>query len=332
MTKVDEWIRKQNDKTILVSGHSKGATMSMIAAARHPKKIKESNCLNPTGLSMATLARLVPNWMKQKIEEKPEINVFVSEGDPAFPLESGFLAGTQLYRLKKDANQKSPMNCAWLPNFLGNAYSAHICHYLGFNKTQIEPIDISQENLRLKRSILDEIKDKINWLRFPLEYLEFVVKIMTRKIERYFDERRKAAVSTIGLFLPIFSPLVVKVITKTVTVLAKLTHTILSIAAHITAIAWGVMSFFLPRPSIVDPNLILSKSNFDKKNIDEQNSYIQKNGSTVNLIKQLGKPNLMQDEPEVKATTNNSNNITEPNNTISFSTSQSQQVNINNTP
>ncbi len=111
MTEVDAWLeqQKKNNRQVKVTGHSKGATMSMVTAARHPDVIIQADCLNPTGLCSDTLVRLTPAWDVLSQEQRPHINVYAQEGDPAFPLEKGFLEGTNIYRVLPNTD-KAAMN------------------------------------------------------------------------------------------------------------------------------------------------------------------------------------------------------------------------------
>lgn len=263
MTKVNEWLENQADKGVIVSGHSKGGVMAMMYAAQHPIKIEEANCLDPTGLCLPTLDRLCRKWNETR--DKPAVNVYSTKDDPAFPLESGFLAGTNIYRIVP-LTKKSAFNCRWLPEWLGRAYEAHIHHLASRSNLLVLQSDTLRENKRAKRILLDEIKSKINYLRFPVMYIELLIKIIARKIERFFDNYSKlirgslivlgliacALLAWLGVMNPglvmilafvgcIVSPLLLKMSNHLLEFLGGVTTKILSVCAYIVGIIAGVL-------------------------------------------------------------------------------------------
>ncbi|HVY53723.1 MAG TPA: hypothetical protein VHA13_04315, partial [Gammaproteobacteria bacterium] len=188
-TKVDQWI--DNQKAVKITGHSKGATMAMITAARHSDKITQADCLNPTALSSSTLERLKLIWNKRT--KTPQINVYAQAGDCVFQLERGFLEGTNLYRVIPNTD-KSSMNCGApvpLPNFIRKGYEAHIHHFLGRSNALVLRMSVATENKSKWREFRNDIKYLLNWLRFPLEFLETTVTILARKAKRFYARHPK---------------------------------------------------------------------------------------------------------------------------------------------
>lgn len=178
-TELDEWINRHEQ--IKVTGHSKGAVMAMITAARHPGKIKQADCLNPTGLCQATLDRLNPSW---SIKEKtPIINVYAQKGDPVFPLENGFLAGTNIYRISPDDDRCSNYR-RFIPRWFQKAFEAHLHHFAGRANVSIEEVNTQAENNTSSRRFFADMKGTINWIVFPISYLSLCAKLVMRKIER----------------------------------------------------------------------------------------------------------------------------------------------------
>lgn len=189
MSEVDQWLKAQSNKNVKIVGHSKGATMAMITAARHPTKILQVDSLNPTGLSEATLARLTPSWNELPMANRPFINVYAQLGDPAFPLEKGFLEGTNIYRIIPNTHVPS-MNVAGplslsIPEALRKAYEAHIHIFAGRSSALLLKVNMEQENNSLRRELFDDIKHVLNWICFPLEYTELLVKLMARKAGKF---------------------------------------------------------------------------------------------------------------------------------------------------
>lgn len=201
---VDNWISQEHakGKIIHATGHSKGATMAMIMTARHADKIIRADCLNPTGLHSSTFNKLSPSWDKIPDYLKPCINVYAQLGDPVFPLEKGFLTGTHIYKMIPNT-QNAAMNCNTLlpiPLMLRKLYEAHIHHFAGRNEILVLNVNTEQENQRKLRIFLDDIKNAINWTRFPVEYLEILTSTLTKKPNELYQQNRVAVVETLALF------------------------------------------------------------------------------------------------------------------------------------
>lgn len=183
-TVLEKWISRHEN--IKVVGHSKGATMGMIAAAQYPNKVSSAFCLSPTALCQATLDRLNPQWENIPVEERPVINVYAHRGDPVFLLENSFLDSTHIFRFGKKTESVSMLE-------------AHIHYFAGRKSTDItEVTDIQQEIPSKSREFVTSLKEILNWILFPTLYTKIVYELSTRKIKRFYDEH--AAVFEILLF------------------------------------------------------------------------------------------------------------------------------------
>lgn len=189
-TLLDAWIKQQGAKKIKIAGHSKGATMAMIMAARFPEHILQADCLNPTGLCQATLNRLQPQWQSIPSASRPKLQVYAQAGDPAFPLENGFLEGTQLYRLtpqNKSCSTYKPLPKKWM-----QAFEAHIQHFAGRSDVTITAINLAQENRLRSREFWGNMKAAVNWVLFPIKYFSFCQELIARKCARFFKQHQTA--------------------------------------------------------------------------------------------------------------------------------------------
>lgn len=199
-TKLAKWLKDKDE--VIVSGHSKGATMSMIAAAKWPSKIKKAYCFNPAALTEATLARYKQSWMA--LEKPPAINVLINTGDIVPYLDMGFLPGTKITRvtpidLKPSINFSYPK----LFNFLATGYEAHIHHFSGRENVDFEKIKVKDLTHRTGRHILSGIKWVANWLLFPIGYCAFIATLLSRKIGRVYQKYKFPilAMATVGTYL-----------------------------------------------------------------------------------------------------------------------------------
>ena len=202
-THLDNWINSQNRK-INVVGHSKGATMSMITAARHPTKIARADALNPTGLCNATLDRLNTSWLKLKENQRPMINVYAQHSDPVFPLENGFLKGTQLFRILAESDACSTLK-SFIPSFVQKATDAHLQHIAGRASALVIRMNAEKENQSYRREWFSNIKGALNWTLFPILYTSLVTKLCARKVNRWYEQtipsQLKVVVSLL-IFIP----------------------------------------------------------------------------------------------------------------------------------
>ena len=185
---VDDWIAKEAklDRKIQITGHSKGATMAMIVAARHSKHVVRADCLNPTALCHATLDRLLPAWLAQDKDSRPEINVYAQAGDPVFPLENAFLPGTHIYRIFADTTTQVknalPAPIDFFVKIFQSTLEAHIHHFAGRKNLFIIKVNEDSQNYTLKREFLADVKGGLNWVLFPTKYLHLAGLLTARKI------------------------------------------------------------------------------------------------------------------------------------------------------
>ncbi|MCX7116886.1 MAG: alpha/beta hydrolase-fold protein [Legionellales bacterium] len=191
MGEIDAWLAKQRPKNVIVTGQSKGGTMAMITAAKHPDKVTQAHCLNPSGLCKATLKRLSPSWHRLGKGVKPQINVYAQCGDPVFPIEQGFLEGTDIYRVISHTKKPAFNMAAPLPRIVRKAYEAHIHHFVGREAVLFLRVNQASETNTKKRDFLDDLKSLLNWFRFPLEIGRMFVGIIHRKFERFCRNHTK---------------------------------------------------------------------------------------------------------------------------------------------
>lgn len=185
------WLNSQPAHHVIVSGHSKGATMSMIAAAKWPDKIKAANCFNPAGLSHDTLAFYHDSWISNDNPDKPEINVLINEGDIVPYLDAGFLPGTKITRIKSDATQLAMnFNFPSFLSFLARGYEAHIHHFAGRATTSQESVSVEEMNSAPARHVLSSIRSTVSWLLFPVAYVSLFTTIIGRKLERFYTQHK----------------------------------------------------------------------------------------------------------------------------------------------
>jgi hypothetical protein len=191
-TAMDTWLfqQKQKNKKVVASGISKGATLSLIAAANHADLLESVECLNPTGLCGDTLNRLNSKWQKLSKDEKPLINVFAQYGDPVFPLEKGFLEDTNIYRVLPNTDQ-SALNISLVPLTIRKAYEAHVHNFAGRDAVIMLKVNTKTENRSKRREFFNDVKYLWNWVRFPLEYVDLCLRIMLRKWNRFYEQNKK---------------------------------------------------------------------------------------------------------------------------------------------
>jgi hypothetical protein len=220
--------QKAAHKKVKITGHSKGAVMAMIIAAQYPDLVIQADCLNPAGLCGSTLDRLSPAW-DAYTGEKPKINIYAQKGDPVFPLEKGFLKGTNLIRVLPFTDELA-MNCSAsicgfsisIPRWFREAQERHLHHLSGRSQTRFETIDLQKENNSKKREVFNDIKWLLNWPRFCMEYVELFARIAARKVERFYDKNKKllacliivtaltlcGALAFTGALVPLIVPLI----------------------------------------------------------------------------------------------------------------------------
>ena len=190
-TRIGEWLTQQKDHNVIVSGHSKGATMAMIAAAKCPNKIKVAYCLNPAGLSGDTLRRYQDGWVNNTSPDKPEINVLINEGDIVPYLDTGYLPGTKIVRISSDTKKLSfNFNFPSFLKFLARGYEAHIHHLAGRKNSTFKDVSTENMNKTPARHVLNDIRWTISWLLFPLQYLSLFTRIVGRKISRFYKNNK----------------------------------------------------------------------------------------------------------------------------------------------
>lgn len=179
---VSAWIKKEGmTRKIHVSGLSKGATMAMIVAAMHPDIVVQADCLNPTGLCHETLNRLMPLWLKACANSIPIINVYAQAGDPVFPLENGFLPGTNIYRILTDAAQCSAQ-FSYVPQFLQRIFESHVNNFAGRKNIFIIKVNLDSQNHTLRREFFADVKGGVSWVVFPIKYMHYASALCMRKV------------------------------------------------------------------------------------------------------------------------------------------------------
>ncbi|MCZ6925320.1 MAG: hypothetical protein O7D30_08465 [Rickettsia endosymbiont of Ixodes persulcatus] len=196
-THLDAWIKNQAGK-VKVSGQSKGATMAMITAVRHPNKVSEAHCLNPTALNLRTLNRLERQW--DSLAQKPQINIYDQNYDPVFPLENGFLKDVNIYKIYPDKTDISSY-FRYMPSFMQRAYEAHIHNFAGRESALVLRGSIHRENISRKREFFGDMKEGINVVIFPLGYLHLYTKLRTRHWHAAFKKPIVAAESILNKVL-----------------------------------------------------------------------------------------------------------------------------------
>lgn len=184
-----KWLETQQNKNVIASGHSKGATMSMIVGAKWPDKIKEANCLNPTGLSGSTLRRYHDTWVNTS--NKPAINVLINEGDIVPYLDMGYLPGTTIRRIKRDTPKLSiNFNFPSFLSFLARGYEDHIHHKAGRENATVENVSVEEMNKASVRPVFNNMRAMVSWLTFPVAYLAVFTNIVGRKFSRFYQQHK----------------------------------------------------------------------------------------------------------------------------------------------
>lgn len=182
---LSRWIERH--RNITVAGHSKGGTMAMIIASKFPYWISQANCLNPTGLSRATINRLKSTWKQVPNIIKPQINIYTQAGDPVFLIENSFLTNIFFYRIGKITDGYG-------------AVESH-AHYLTGRKTAsiAEILDFEREIFSKKRQFISDLKEALNWALFPILYMKLCCKLSLRKVERFCNQHAALIKSTLFL-------------------------------------------------------------------------------------------------------------------------------------
>lgn len=181
MTGIDHWLEQKADKSVTVAGHSKGAVNAMELAIKHPQKISEANCLNPTAMAGSNLLNFQDAWSNHaKKKDRPRINVYTQQGDPVFSLEKGFLPGINIFKVF--SNTESPSMKAWfIPTFIAKAYEAHVHHYSGRDEVLILKSKKKIENASRLRELINDIKYVVTLLLFPIAYVKRFISFAAKR-------------------------------------------------------------------------------------------------------------------------------------------------------
>lgn len=222
LTKVEEWLG--HHERVKVAGHSKGGTMAMITAAKYPDKISSADCLNPTALCKKTIERLNPTWEKIPTDKKPVINVYAHLSDPIFLVEKNFLEDTHIYRFGDKTDSDSML-------------AAHVHYFAGRKEATITKVtDLRKELPSLGREVVTDLKETVNWILFPLSYVNLCYETCVRKIKRFCHNHSTffeialfslciggcIALATTGVLAPVVTPIIAHVGTLlTATLLAS---------------------------------------------------------------------------------------------------------------
>lgn len=202
---VAHWIAQRHH--IKAIGHSKGGTMAMIYAATYPHAIRQADCLSPTALSSATLARLSTNWAS--LEAPPQINVYAHRQDPVYYIDRNFLPQTTIYRFGEKDDHVHPL-------------AAHAHYFAGRKNTVIRQYQHNDNGMRSwRRDFLTDVKSSFNWVMFPMMYSKLVYKLCVRKVRRFCAEHAIVmlsllftaslmtliAIAAAGILTPVTAPL-----------------------------------------------------------------------------------------------------------------------------
>lgn len=187
---VFEWLDKQKDKSVNITGHSKGATMAMIVAALYANKINYASCLNPAGLSDSTLKHLNTIWLTIPKKIRALIEVFVQKGDPVFPLEKGFLEDTKITKVIASDSENPAFNFTIFgcPLPFRTNYQAHI--FIGAGHPQGIFLDskLEKENNSYLRQYFNDIKFVYNFFVYSQKYTSLVVSYLYRDLKEFIGK------------------------------------------------------------------------------------------------------------------------------------------------
>lgn len=186
MTEVDAWFAKQAAKSVLVTGHSKGATDALITAAKYPDKVQQVDCLNPAPLARSTLKRLKPAWNALSPAQRPVKNVYKQKGDPVAYIGKGYLEGTNIYRVVPDAENPT-MKVPVL-----KTYFAHAGHYSGQENVAFVKAKTDRINRSRLREFVNDVKSALDWVLFPFGYAKYFAQLVMRKMARFYEEHKAA--------------------------------------------------------------------------------------------------------------------------------------------
>jgi pimeloyl-ACP methyl ester carboxylesterase len=163
-TQVNAWLTKQKNVTVI--GHSQGAVNALIIAAEHAATVRKAFCFCPAKLYQGTLDRLLPQWEKAPL--KPELQVYTPENDLVFAFGSGFLPGTQLFKMVYD--RKST-----------RFRDIHIPSGIGCDSFQLIDLKKNPQRSTLKEELFSSAATIGSPLIFMARYLKLYNKLLADK-------------------------------------------------------------------------------------------------------------------------------------------------------
>ena len=188
----------KNGRHNFVVGHSKGANMGMVIAAKFPDRVERVDCLNPAGLCASTLKRFAhvtsATWSK--------VNIYHQLGDPVFLFEQGLPLGVNLYGIIDPHFEESiaqysrvalpewrlfkPIQrlCNWFTDGIQTHADTHLRYLVAHRHAKIIPMDVAAENHLRGREFRNDIKETMNKILFPMKYGALCGKILARKATR----------------------------------------------------------------------------------------------------------------------------------------------------
>lgn len=180
MEAVNSFIRHSFSKIVVV-GHSQGGTMALITGMRFPEIIDSVHALNPAALSSKTLERFGAHWESHLSRgTAASLNVYAQEGDPVPYLGNGFPQGTHFYNLtprdKLCSNYKPLM-----PKCIHRHIEAHIRFFSGQEEVLVEEQDLKEINNSSTRALMGDVKEAINLIKFPINYVSLVKTTLLQK-------------------------------------------------------------------------------------------------------------------------------------------------------
>ncbi len=198
-THVENWLADKNN--VRVTGHSKGATDAMFAAAKYANHIKQADCFNPAPFANGTMKALRPDWMRRLLTGKaPAMNVYTQPGDPVNHIEDGFLPGTKftsfIPKSDKCTGNFAPGSLPWympsslIANLIYPAFEGHVHYYPGRKNTWA--IDVKHESIKKLRirEVFSDLKSVLGSVFFFVQYTLLVTKLLARETGRDFNEKR----------------------------------------------------------------------------------------------------------------------------------------------
>jgi hypothetical protein len=200
---LDAWLATQD--SVIIKGHSKGATISMIQAATHPEKIKRADCFNPAPLTGSTLARLSPAW--NALKQKPTINVYLQDGDPIGFVGRGYLKGSNIIRIIPGDGPEKKITFAGMGYFriaaikfvdacnrffrnMSQFYERHVLYHFGRSGTMVIRGNVDSLNQSKGREFVGKMKSVLNYPIFAIYYVNLVVTLCLRRVQRFYDNHR----------------------------------------------------------------------------------------------------------------------------------------------